>query len=46
MPGPRYDAWSFHHDLSIVCQAQASLGVSYKKINQRLLSVQRILDSE
>ena len=35
-----------HHDLSIVCQAQATLGVSYKPINQRLLSDQCILDSE
>ena len=34
-----------HHDLSIVYQAKATLGVSYKQINQRLLSYQCILDS-
>ena len=40
---PNYSlGFVYHHDLSI---AHASLGVSYKWINQRLLSDQCMLDS-
>ena len=35
---------ALYHDLSIVCQAQASLVVSKKEINQILLSDQYILE--
>ena len=40
-----YYLLDLYHDLSIGCQAQASLGVSQKEINQRLLSDQCMLDS-